>query len=237
MSHPYAEHRAHKHEKSRVHHIAGHYAAGGAVGSDTQEDRSEGRKVTMKPDLMKMAGGAVKHRADKRARGGGVKKKSHKGTNVNILIGHGGATPPPPMAGPPPTPPMLPAARPPMPMPAGVMPPGMPAGAPPAMLPHPGAMPIRRAGGRAYATGGRVADGPAWREGLRNGTQPQNSPGKSDDGDIGRPRQRTATTYAKGGRVEASNSVEPATKLPGGSGGGEARLAKEKRARKNYKAA
>lgn len=39
-----------------------------------------------------------------------------------------------------------------------------------------------------------------------------------------------AIPRASGGRVEASNKVAPATKLPGGGGGGEARLAKAHRA-------
>jgi hypothetical protein len=42
---------------------------------------------------------------------------------------------------------------------------------------------------------------------------------------------------AMGGRAEAPKGVESASKLPGGSGGGEARLAKEHRAERNYKRA
>ena len=45
MAHPHNEHRAHKVEKERVHHIAGHhaspkhYAKGGAVHGDEAEDK------------------------------------------------------------------------------------------------------------------------------------------------------------------------------------------------------
>ena len=74
-------------------------------------------------------------------------------------------------------------------------------------------------------SGGAVKDGPTWKEGVRNGTQVQHSPGKSDTANIGRSK---VVTYKTGGAVEASNKVEPATKLPGGSGGARARLAKEK---------
>ena len=83
----------------------------------------------------------------------------------------------------------------------------------------------RRTGGRAYASGGAVKDGPTWKEGVRNGTQPMNTPGKNDGKDLHRGKP---VTYKTGGAVESSNKVEPATKLPGGSGGARARLAKEK---------
>lgn len=92
-------------------------------------------------------------------------------------------------------------------------------------------MPPRRTGGRAYASGGRVADGPAYKEGLKNGTQVTHSPGKNDGKDIGRGR---VVTFWAGGKVESPKGVAKATKLPGGSGGGEARLVKEKRAARDY---
>ena len=124
-------------------------------------------------------------------------------------------------------------------------------------------MPIR-------ARGGRVKDGPAWKEGLNAGTQVQHSDGKSDGKDINRGKvityrdggkvgnQTSGTagaaeqyrdTYkrvkphvagierATGGKVEAPKGVDPSTRLPGGAGGGEARLTKEQRARRGYKAA
>jgi hypothetical protein len=40
-----------------------------------------------------------------------------------------------------------------------------------------------------------------------------------------------------GGKIEAPKGVAPDTKLPGGAGGGEARLTKERRAAKEYKRA
>ncbi len=120
----------------------------------------------------------------------------------------------------------------------------------------PPGMPPRRKGGRTYAKGGAVKSGPAWDEGVKAGTKPHNSPGKKDGKDIGRGRQ---ITYAKGGavgprlvqfyaggavkqrahggKVESPQGVDPATKLPGGGGGGEARLAKAKRAARDYKRA
>jgi len=55
--------------------------------------------------------------------------------------------------------------------------------------------------GVAYARGGGVKPkhGPAWREGVRNGTQAQNNPsGKNDQQDVGRGRP---ITYRRGGRV------------------------------------
>jgi hypothetical protein len=42
---------------------------------------------------------------------------------------------------------------------------------------------------------------------------------------------------AMGGKIEAPKGVESASKLPGGAGGGEARLAKEHRAARDYKRA
>ena len=224
MTHPHAEHRQHKVERRRVHQMLKGYAAGGAVHDDEREDKALVKKM-VKPGSLKMHGGKVGHRADKRARGGRTSAK--KGTNVTVVVApQGGGAHPMPVpvpaggAGPPPMPP-----RPPM-MPPG----GPPMGAGPMGPPNP----IRHAGGRAFARGGGVKSGPAWNEGVRNGTQPHNSPGKNDTKDIGRGKP---ITYKTGGRIEASSKVEPATKLPGGSGGGEARLVKEKRARRDYAAA
>ena len=163
--------------------------------------------------------------ADQRARGGRTKKK---GTTVNIINAPGHAMGGAPMGMPMPAAPMMP--------PGGAMPPRPPMAAGPVPPPGgmPGAMPgqIRRSGGAAgYAKGGGVKPGPAYMEGVRNGTQPMNSPGKNDTKDIGRKR---VVTFMAGGKVEAPKGVAKATELPGGSGGGEARLAKEKRARRDY---
>lgn len=281
MAHPHNEHRQHKVEKSRVAKMTKGYAAGGAVQAVAPKAKATGGAV--KKTAMRMTGGAVKQRADKRARGGKVK---HKGTTVNIINSpgqHPGAPPmmpPPGLAGAmPPRPPMAP---PPMP-PGGAPPPGMagppgampPLGMPPrpGMMPPPG-MPMR-------ARGGRIADGPAWKEGLNAGTQPQHADGKNDGKNIGRgkvvtfrtgggvvrtfragggvgqtsgtagPSQPYKPTYARtkeplapevkramGGKIEAPKGVPAASSvMPGGAGGGEGRLTKERRAEKNYKRA
>lgn len=85
------------------------------------------------------------------------------------------------------------------------------------------------------ARGGRVNAGTkVYEDGKRNGTAVSHDFGKNDLADIGR---KKVITFSSGGRVrrfEASNAVSPASKLPGGGGGGEARLAKAHRAaRKN----
>ncbi len=255
MAHPHHEHRQHKVEKRRVGHITKGYASGGAVHGDEKADMNL-IKRTVKKSAMRMDGGRVKARADRRARGGRTK---HKGTTVNIINspGHaGGGAPMPGMMPHPPVAPgplagMPPGAAPPMPPP--VAPPARPM-APPMGGPMPGPMPPRHQGGRAtYAKGGAVKSGPAWEEGIKAGTKPHNLPGKNDGKDIGRKR---AITYAKGGavgprlvqfyaggavkqrarggKVESPNGIAPATKLPGGGGGGEARLAKAKRAKRDY---
>lgn len=244
MAHPFHEHRQTKKEHSRVGHITKGYAKGGAVKhSDEAEDRKLIRSMVKKADL-KAEGGKVKHRMDKphRAKGGRVGKgKNNSRTIVNVIAGGhpaGGAVPPGPPMGPPPmgvapgappTPPPM-AARPMMPPGAGMSPPG--AGGPP--------MPMRARGGKVHKPHGS----PVFNESLRDGTQVQhNDSGKSDLGRDNYPRGKAVTFksggrvrhfYARGGAVESPQGVAPATKLPGGSGGGEARLAKEHRAVRNY---
>ena len=278
MAHPFQEHKQHKVERSRVAKMTKGYASGGGVHSDEAADVKL-IKAKVKKTALRMDGGAVKHRMDKRARGGRTKAK--KGTTVNIINSpqHPPAPPmmPPPGMGMPPRPPMAgppmpPPGAPPMP-PGGAMPPGGPMMPPRPGMPPPG-MPMR-------ARGGRIKDGAAWNEGLKNGTQVQHADGKSDGKDIGRGKVVTfktgggviktfraggggvgqtsgsagpgvsyTPTYkrtkeplapdvkrAMGGRAEAPKGVESASKLPGGAGGGEARLAKEKRAEREYKRA
>lgn len=247
--HPHHEHRQHKVERSRAKEMTRGYASGGRIPEphhpDEKADVGLVKKMVKKTSL-KVDGAKPKHRADRmqRAKGGRTNKK---GTNVTVVVapqGQGGGARPMPVPMPPPgaaAPPMAaPPPRPPMPPPGpGMMPPGaMPPGMPP-----------RRHGGRTYATGGAVKDGPTWKEGVRNGTQVTHRPGKNDLADIGRGKPITYATggqvsgrklvsfYASGGPVEARQGIEPDTRLPGGSGGGEARLVKEKRARKDYKAA
>lgn len=237
MSHPFAQHRQTAKEHSRVGHITKGYAKGGAVHEDAKQDRKLIKKM-MKSELH-ADGDKSKHRMDrpKRAKGGRVKKGNAK-TIVNVITGGhpaGGAIPPMP------APPMGVA-------PAGAMP-------APAVVPHPMPMPPPGAGpgGPApmpmRAKGGRVNQGsPVYEEGKRNGTQVQHRDGKDDQKDIGRRRVVTfmaggrvkksdggdcgpqMPTRAKGGRVESPDGVAKATMLPGGGGGGEARLAKAHRA-------
>jgi hypothetical protein len=105
------------------------------------------------------------------------------------------------------------------------------------------------------ARGGKVHNphgSPVFNESLRAGTKVAGDGNNKDDGkDIGRGRVVTffaggkvkggggygpkqTPTRAKGGRVEASDGVAKATRLPGGSGGGEARLVKARRAAHDY---
>jgi hypothetical protein len=240
MPHPHAAHRQSIVEHSRAKRLTKGYAHGGAVPANHPDEKADVKlvKKLVKPNSLRMHGGKVKHRADKRARGGKVK---HKGTTVNIINashpngpGAGPMMPPGGMPMPPPHPPMPPMGAPPMGAagPPGMPPGGMPPpGGAPGMPPRPPMMPP---GMPMRARGGSVKDGPAWKEGVKNGTQPTHTPGKSDLGDMFRGKP---VTYARGGKIESPQGVDKATKLPGGSGGGEARLVKEKRARRDYKAA
>lgn len=196
MAHPFQAHKDHKVRHERVAHITKGYASGGGVHSDVAEDRRLVKKM-VKPAALKVDGEHGRHRSDRvnRARGGKVKGKSAK-TNVNVIIGQPQGAPPVPVpvpaGGPPPVPP--PAAAGPPPRPPMMPPPGV--GVPGAMAPA-GIGP-RAHGGRAYAKGGAVKPGPAFKEGVRSGTQVQHSPNKNDLKDIGRGKP---VTYAKGGRV------------------------------------
>ncbi len=207
MAHPFQSHREDKIMGSRVAHIAKGHANGGAVSPAKAVHAHEKHMHKGEKETKLATGGAVaKPRLDRYARGGKVKPKGT--TNVNVIITSPQSAEKPPADLPlvgagmlPPTPPVA-AASP---------PPPMPPGAPP-MLP-PG-MPMR-------ARGGRISDGPAWKEGLKNGTKVQHTDGKNDGDDIYRGRQ---ITYKRGGAVEASNAKGP--KMPGGAYGGEGRLAK-----------
>ena len=88
---------------------------------------------------------------------------------------------------------------------------------------------IRRSGGRAYAAGGKVADGAAWKEGLRNGTQVSHSPGKNDQSGLGRGKP---ITYAKGGPVEAFGMGPKMTAGSGVEQGREQKIALQKRSKR-----
>lgn len=224
MSHPMNAHRQSKVEHSRVGHITRGYASGGTV--NRTEDDAKVRKMSASQEReVNPEGGVSPRRADRpmRARGGRAGKKGNSKTIVNVITGGDKAAPPPAMgiAGPPPgaMPPPPMAAKPPMPMP----PPGPGPGMPPPM-------PMRAKGGRVNA-GTKVFE-----QSKRSGTAVSHDAGKSDLPDMNRKRVVTFATgggvksFMAGGRVESSNAVSPATKLPGGGGGGEARLAKAHRA-------
>lgn len=222
MAHPYASHRQHSVERSRVSRMAKGYATGGAVHPDEKEDKALVRKM-VKRKALKVEGDQPRHRADRAARKKGGRVNKGKVT-VNVITGGQ-----PPAAGVAMAPPMAPpvAALPPGPPPGGP-PPGamMPPGGPPPDMP----MPPRAHGGRTYKKGGRVgvnAGTKVFEEGRRSGTQVSHDPGKNDLKDMNRPKP---ITYKTGGKVEAPMGVAAATKLPGGAGGGEGRLAKAHRA-------
>lgn len=222
MAHPYASVRQNKIEHSRVGHITKGYASGGSVHGDEKQDRKLIRKMVgeMVPD-----GDKSKHRADRPHRAKGGRVKGNAKTIVNVITGGAPATgtPPPP----PPAPPMGIAS-------AGAMPPPRPPMAPP-----PGAGPGMAPPMPMRAKGGRVNSGTAvYEEGKRNGTKVQhNDSGKTDldPKNLNRPRVVSFATgggvksFKVGGRVESPDGVAKASKLPGGAGGGEARLTKAHR--------
>jgi len=217
LAHPYASSRQSKVEHSRAGTLTKGYATGGAVHGDEAQDRKLVKSMLREHERSEGEG---------RARGG----RAPKGTNVNVIMSpsNGQAVPPPPMpmAGPVAAPPM-PPPRPPMAPPpgAGMVPPGGP--------PMPPGGPIRSTGGRTgYKSGGAVP-GPAWNEGRRNGTQVTHAPGKNDLKDMNRP---PVITKATGGAVEHPMKGGRAPHLPGGAGGGLARIAKQHRGKVGGKA-
>ena len=233
MAHPYNSKRADNVQKDRVGRMtAACRASGGRVHDDAAEDRAMIKKM-VKKGAMRADGGQVVARSDRpnRAAGGRTKAKG-KGNTVNIVIAPGGGKPAggpmvPPMAPPmmPPRPPM--AAAPPMPPPGG-LPPG--AGAPmrPPMSPAvpPVSLPPRSDGGRAYKRGGGVPVSLADKKGaagVGDRTPIQHSGNKSDTKNIGRGAPITRKT---GGPVFADgrDGKQMAPKLPGGAGGGRARI-------------
>ena len=182
----------------------------------------------------KVEHGRVGHITKGYASGGAPKHKSKgKGnTHVNVIVaGHGGQPPAaPPLAGvgapvgaPPPPRPVMPAPA--MPPAGGGLPPG---------LPPMGPGGLRKYGGRAYAKGGAVS-GPAWTSSMKN-REPfvlKTDNNKNDKKDIGRGKP---ITYKTGGAVEHPVKGAMAPSLPGGAGGGKARLAKARRGIRNGKA-
>jgi hypothetical protein len=259
MSHPMNSHRQHRVEKMRVGNLCKGYDRGGKAYAKGGAVKSIGKKaLSLHADEHKALhaeGHESKHRMDRphRAKGGKVGKKGNSKTIVNVITGGhpaGGAAPPMP-----PGPPMGIAGPP----PGGAMPPpGAPPGIRPPMpgpgMPPPGGppMPQRAKGGRVQTpTGTGVAaessrskenrGSPVFNASLRHGTKVSHQDGKDDQKNIGRGRVVTfacgggvKSFRAYGGKVESPQGVAKSTRLPGGSGGGEARLVKASRARRDY---
>jgi hypothetical protein len=224
MSHPYAKFRNSNVSRSRVANLTGGYAGGGKTHPG----------LSASPAKQRAAGGAVMDMDDEplaRARGGRTKKAS---TVVNVIMGGQQQPPaPPPMPMPPPAmagPP--PGAMPPPGPPPGMKPPGLGG----AGMPPPD-MPMRARGGGVKS------------KGMKVGTPVEHDKAKTDTDDLHRPgmkmKPRVVTfatgggvvsfnagggvKRARGGRIESPDGVAPATKLPGGAAGGEARLAQAHR--------
>lgn len=232
MAHPYASHRQDKVEKSRASKIAHGRASGGGVHSDEAADKTLIKQM-VRQTALKADDGKTKHRADRPGRKKGGRVKGGGKTIVNVITG--GAASPVAGLGPAGAPPVPPPAAPPMP-PMGAKPPMMPPGPPPGG-PGPGMLPVRK-------RGGRVNDGTkVFNKSMKEaGERPvKHIPGKNDLKDMNRGRVvtfktgggvKSFTAYATGGRIESPQGVAPATKLPGGAGGGEGRLAKAHRAKR-----
>lgn len=226
MAHPFNEHRRHKVEHARVGKITAGYEHGDA-GEDKRMisrmvkasalKRASGGRVDSERDAVAVTDTPPRQRLDRpvRARGGRAK---HKGTNVNITIGQHG----------PPSPPALPMAG----APGSMMPTAMPPRPP--MLPPPGAMPpgpvpgVRSHGGRAYAKGGAVKSGPAWTSSMKNRAPFVGQSGQTNKNDVHNVGRGKPVTYKTGGAVEHPVKGAMAPHLPGGAGGGLARLRKRK---------
>lgn len=210
MAHPYSKFRQSNVERARVGDIAKGLSTAGSVKTHSAASKVKHRAAgESMPE-----GGLAAARSDRphRAAGGRVKKGTT--TVVNVITGGGKPDAPPAPAMPPPPPPM-----PPGPPPAAMAPPPVPGGAP--GMP-PGPPPMMR------ARGGGVKS-----KGMNVGTKVQHDVAKPTDtpAKLNRPRVVTFATgggvvsfKASGGRVK----VAPATKLPGGAGSGEGRLAKAK---------
>lgn len=210
MAHPHEEHKT-THLKRVGRMLKGYKRAhGGAVHADEAQDRKLVRKMLKAHDA-KMHGEHPKKRADKFARGGRAKGgKTH--INVNVM-------PQNPMQ-PQRIPVPVPAQSPPIPPGAGAMPPGLavpPGGAPPSLArpPMPGMMPP---GMPMRKRGGRIADGPAWAEGNRNGTKVQHLPGKDLSDNLKKPYP---ITRASGGRAEFGEKIKTAAMVRRSSGNSE----------------
>lgn len=154
MTHPFESKREmHPGRKAAAHRMK-EYAKGGKVKHDDEaQDRALFKKMMKKEDKgeFKVGGAVSAPRADRFARGGKAKGKSHKGgTHIKIAVvaphSKPGMDPGAPPMGPSA---MMPPGGPPMAPPPGMAPPG--AGGPP----PPGMPPMKR-GGALYNKGGKV---------------------------------------------------------------------------------
>lgn len=233
--HPHNEHRDHKVQHRRVHHVTGGMAHGGHVHSDESSDMALLRKH-VKKSALRADGGRVKYRADRprRAKGGRVPPKEqlghddlqpfegsrrasggrakHKGkghTTVNVMVASHPGAPSPGGAGGPPIP--TPAMARPAPPPPGMPPPGMPPGGPPGMPPQGlGARPPMMPPGMPPQGMPMRARGGKVTDGPaymegKNARPVDHAPGKMDGPDIGRGK---VITYNKGGAVKEPRLVQ-----------------------------
>lgn len=226
MAHPFESMKNDQISKSRVSKITHgaasaspktYRASGGRVHPDEAQDKKLISKMIKKAELGEVKGEKSPRRADRveRKKGGRV-----KGASVNINVISAPSATPPGGAG------MLPPGPPPMPPGAGPVPPRPPMGGP--MAPGlAGSGPSGIPGMMPRATGGRVKSGPAWEEGKKNGTPVEHDPAKGPEMLASAYPKRAAG--GKIGKLNASQGVDPATKLPGGAGGGLGRLAKAHR--------
>lgn len=209
MAHPFNKFRGDNVSRSRVADLTSGYDGGGIT--------KPGNSAT--PTKQRARGGAVMDDDTPMARASGGRAKKGA-TVVNVIMGgqQQPPAPPPPMPMPPPPGPM--AGPPPGPPPGAMPPPGLPPGGPPPGMggPPPG-MPMRARGGGVKSIGMDV------------GTKVQHDKAKAVD--IKNMNRKRVVTFNTGGGVKsfmAGGGVSPATKLPGGSGGGAARLAKVRKA-------
>lgn len=198
MAHQFNQHRNHKVERSRVDTLTKGYASGGGVKhSDEPADKRLVRKM-VKSTALKLHGGAVGQRSDKRNRAAGgmvpTATKKSKGANVtvNVISGAGQDKPamppivPPPMM--PPKPPMAPPS-------AAVPPPGM--GGP--GLPPPPAPVMRADGGKVEKAGAqrRLAE--------QNVPLPPRDPRKLSPDAKGQINVGSGVGYNKGGKIKRAD--------------------------------
>lgn len=242
LMHPFNKFRQSNVERSRVADLTSGYSGGGVTH----------KGLAANPTKQRARGGAVMDDEPlARAHGGRTKKAS---VVVNVISGGQQPPAPPPMVAPPPGPPMPPpGAMPPPGGPMGMKPPGL-AGA---GMPPPD-MPMRAAGGRVEVSEknssmpGQTTDAPlssapgggtkVFNESRREGTRVSHTPAKNDisEKNLNRPRVVSFATgggvvsFKTGGRITSPAKGAMGPKMDGGAGGGEGRIEKASRAKRNY---